>query len=776
MTVHCDGHGARVPSTETVHIFSSAGRPVFQFCGCTFELIDDATLAQYDYKSEQFFLWHWSHHGTAMSLSSNIAPPPLQLASLRYLCAYHTPLSRLPSWVSGVKNLEKLSLRGNHIVELPAAITRLVSLVSLDLCSNKLLWLPSSMGDLAQLTNLYIQNNRVNELPRSFSRLRSLCILEAGGNPLTVPDLDTVRQGPAAVRSYFTCLERQLPFVSRRGMLMIIGTANAGKTSLLRGLQRGSAHLCEEDERTIQLDFTSLWLGRDAQSTLVSCWDLAGQPQYATAQQSYLAAGATYLLAVPAHRCGPAEEREVLGRWLDMLMARAPQATVQLVLTHADKCVANCDQLVATYTEASRQLQLAEDASQDKRCAKRCVQEAGVALAAALTPASLKSATRECIEWLRAYVARHEHRYRTAHHALPTILPDVAVVTSVPRGGTSLLALRSKLEELLSCSSTVPAEQVACRPSLLLSMAHLCALKRGCDRDAYAAWMLEAKTASASDPPPIVTAPRQYISNAELRQLHASCGGGDAELDEALTVLVSQGEIYLSASIDEPSGLIFLSPSFPTELIKPLVDHKLGDPKSSAWDGVASYVKQPLLRKEEMLQRGRLHEDLLRFLWHRLPLCEDDYPSAIAMLCDSGLLIAERCAPHSHPPCPACVSIRVVCSCRSMESEDGGLWLVPMRLPERVPDGLEGIWPPAQSVLKVSYILVGGYVPAGFPERCIASCAQQPGSFSIYHTRKQAWCWRQGAILAEGGVPVALLCIDVPSATVHLEVTSQDGA
>ena len=49
----------------------------------------------------------------------------------------------------------------------------------------------------------------------------------------------------------------------------------------------------------------------------------------------------------------------------------------------------------------------------------------------------------------------------------------------------------------------------------------------------------------------------------------ASAEDTKAILSDAIKLLANQGELFLS------SGMIFLDPSFATELLKPLVDHRL---------------------------------------------------------------------------------------------------------------------------------------------------------------------------------------------------------
>ena len=145
--------------------------------------------------------------------------------------------------------------------------------------------------------------------------------------PWQQPPAAVVQQGVAAVKRYYDEFAAHGAARSRKVKMVLVGTGLAGKTSTVRGLKHGEARPMDEADRTIQLDIWTLFLGADESRVEVSAWDLAGQPEYAAAQQQYLVAGALYLLLVPAHKAHDAEYAEVLGRWLDVLQARAPGAS-----------------------------------------------------------------------------------------------------------------------------------------------------------------------------------------------------------------------------------------------------------------------------------------------------------------------------------------------------------------------------------------------------------------------------------------------------------------
>ena len=117
-------------------------------------------------------------------------------------------------------------------------------------------------------------------------------------------------------------------------------------------------------------------------------------------------------------------------------------------------------------------------------------------------------------------------------------------------------------------------------------------------------------------------------------------------LSDALALLANQGELFISG------GLVFLDPAFATELLKPLVDHRLKRDERAS-DSIEEYVRatvgatqgkaggrnavtQLLRAVDTLCSKGMLSEELLPFLWRGCALRVEDYPHATHMLCGGG--------------------------------------------------------------------------------------------------------------------------------------------
>jgi len=143
------------------------------------------------------------------------------------------------------------------------------------------------------------------------------------------------------------------------------------------------------------------------------------------------------------------------------------------------------------------------------------------------------------------------------------------------------------------------------------------------------------------------------------QDLAASFGAApDGEtLDSAVALLEAQGELFRSC------GVVYLDPVFVTELIKPLVDHRLTGEGGKLDNGfveprVREYVRKTQVTDQEaassllemlrmLVEHGELVEPLLTFLWWGVALQPQDHAAAVQMLCESAVLIElRRCGPE----------------------------------------------------------------------------------------------------------------------------------
>ncbi|MEM6264469.1 MAG: leucine-rich repeat domain-containing protein [Bacteroidota bacterium] len=80
------------------------------------------------------------------------------------------------------ENTYKLSLKGQKLKTLPAALYRLKNLQMLDLSDNKLKELPDTLQIFPNLQYLSLRNNKLRVLPPSIGALQNLEVLYLGSN------------------------------------------------------------------------------------------------------------------------------------------------------------------------------------------------------------------------------------------------------------------------------------------------------------------------------------------------------------------------------------------------------------------------------------------------------------------------------------------------------------------------------------------------------------------------------------------------------------------
>ena len=106
---------------------------------------------------------------TVLSLAANALAGPVPAGSLGALSA-----------------LEKLSLRGNRITDVPAGtLPGVPRLRVLDVAENELNALPEDVGVLSDLAELSLDGNRLAVLPEGLCRLRKLQVLSANANRIS---------------------------------------------------------------------------------------------------------------------------------------------------------------------------------------------------------------------------------------------------------------------------------------------------------------------------------------------------------------------------------------------------------------------------------------------------------------------------------------------------------------------------------------------------------------------------------------------------------------
>uniref|UniRef100_A0A2C9KTS2 Roc domain-containing protein n=1 Tax=Biomphalaria glabrata TaxID=6526 RepID=A0A2C9KTS2_BIOGL len=120
-----------------------------------------------------------------------------------------------------------------------------------------------------------------------------------------------------------------------RWKMILIGAAQAGKTSLRQALMLGKSKLTAEHERTWVME-RHLW---EPESRLrVQVLDFGGHHIYQAAHHLFLSSDALHVLVFDLTKYTSQVYEDLIGHWLDAIIDRAAGAKIVLVGTHCDLC------------------------------------------------------------------------------------------------------------------------------------------------------------------------------------------------------------------------------------------------------------------------------------------------------------------------------------------------------------------------------------------------------------------------------------------------------
>ena len=273
--------------------------------------------------------------------------PLTGLQHLRNLNARGCPLSGLQA-LAGISTLQVLLCNSKNIKDL-SPLSGLRALQCLDLASTQVSDL-SPLSGLSALQSLNLNSTQVRDLsPLSclsalqrldlsstpvsdLSPLRSM--IERGRNvlvrgwdgiivencPLTIPPLEIVAQGNAAILSYFH--EREAGAVDHlyEAKMLILGEGGAGKTSLLRRLYQQDKPLPAEKESTKGIDiYRHDFPLPNGRTFRLNVWDFGGQEIYHATHQFFLTRRSLYLLLDDTRKDHKSVSDPGFKDWLDLI-------------------------------------------------------------------------------------------------------------------------------------------------------------------------------------------------------------------------------------------------------------------------------------------------------------------------------------------------------------------------------------------------------------------------------------------------------------------------
>jgi len=264
-----------------------------------------------------------------------------QLTQLPSLVLRRNRLSALPESLGQLQQLPSLDLSQNKLTALPESIGNLAQLQSLDISDNQLTALPGSLGQLALLKSLDLSRNQLTALPESLDRLARAQLKEFylhGNEGLGIPpeilgaDRDAVSKGvrptpPSKILEYYFATRGSQGSALRELKLLVVGRGGAGKTSLVKRLNRQPLDAKESETHGINISPFQLICSDGPVTARV--WDFGGQHVLHAMHEFFLTARSLYLLVLGERE--DMAERDA-AYWLQLIRSYAGSAPVVVAI------------------------------------------------------------------------------------------------------------------------------------------------------------------------------------------------------------------------------------------------------------------------------------------------------------------------------------------------------------------------------------------------------------------------------------------------------------
>ncbi len=235
-----------------------------------------------------------------------------KLQNLERLSLVSNQLESMPEAISQLHKLQVLLLSDNKLKSLPKSISQLEQLREIDLADNLFDHIPDAIYKLSSLTKFSINNdpyiqkenrNTVKAISHEILALPGLIVFDVDNTGIETPPPEVASKDVEAIRNYFRQLEAEGKDYLYEAKLLVVGEPGAGKTTLVRKLQRAEYTLRDDEKSTEGIDVVR-WRfvmenGREFQ---VNIWDFGGQEIYQATHQFFLTRRSLYLLVADTRR------------------------------------------------------------------------------------------------------------------------------------------------------------------------------------------------------------------------------------------------------------------------------------------------------------------------------------------------------------------------------------------------------------------------------------------------------------------------------------------
>ena len=227
--------------------------------------------------------------------------------------------------LSKLDRLKKIDLRRNEIKEIDS-LSHLYNLEELDLAYNKIVNI-QAISELYQLKKIFLNNCYITDVTplKEMKQLKSIVLcnnyisnlqplaeldipftfeksyryddlkneIVIGGNDITNPPIEVIKQGNDAIQRYFGKIRKEGIDYIYEAKLILVGEGSSGKTSLQKRLLDKNAKLPESDKRTRGIEVIDFEFKKDK---IAHIWDFGGQVVYYPVHRFFITENSVFVL------------------------------------------------------------------------------------------------------------------------------------------------------------------------------------------------------------------------------------------------------------------------------------------------------------------------------------------------------------------------------------------------------------------------------------------------------------------------------------------------
>lgn len=255
------------------------------------------------------------------------------LPDLQHLSIRGGQIKVLLSKITELADLESLSINHSGLEEVPEEIFRLTGLWLLDLSGNRLKVVPPGIAALANLKYLNLSDNQLAEVPNGLTSLTKLKHLDLRGNPLPIPpEILKLKDSPELILNAITQLASGVRRRLNEAKLILVGEGAVGKTSLVRSLV--NEPFDAEESKTEGLEIRLWKVTHEGEGIKLNLWDFGGQEIYHATHQFFMTKRSLYLLVIDARQD---EYRNRLEYWLRLIRSLGADSPAIVVINKCEQ-------------------------------------------------------------------------------------------------------------------------------------------------------------------------------------------------------------------------------------------------------------------------------------------------------------------------------------------------------------------------------------------------------------------------------------------------------